>query len=102
LLDVGEKRRRVDRPVEHGGRVEAVWPQRGDDCVRLPVSTRGVIADPLPARTARVTAEQIGGHAGFIDEEILARITEWQPVLPAPARRGHVSAALFVGVYRFF
>jgi hypothetical protein len=70
--------------------------------VRLPVSTRGVIADPQTARTARVAAEQIGGHAGFIDEDILARIAEGQPVLPAPARRGDVSAALFVGVYRFF
>jgi hypothetical protein len=102
LLAVGEKRRIVDRPVKHCGGVEAVRPQGGDDRVRLPVSTRRVIADPQAAGTARVAPEQIGGDAGLVDEDILARIADGQPVLPAAARRRDISAALFVGVDRFF
>jgi hypothetical protein len=102
LLDVGEKRRIVDRPIEYRGSIEAVQPQGGNHRVRLPVPARGVIADPQAAGTARVATEQIRSNAGFVDEHVLARIAEWQPVLPAAARRGDISAALFVGVYRFF
>ena len=68
----------------------------------LPIATRGVIADPQPAGTARVATEQIGGDAGFVDEDMLARIAEGQPVVPAAARRRHISAAVCVGVYLFF
>ena len=44
LLDVSEKRRIVDRAVEHGRRREPVDPQRGDHGVRLPMAVWRVIA----------------------------------------------------------
>jgi hypothetical protein len=102
LLDVGEKRRIIDRPVEHRRGVHAVPPERGDDGVRLPVPARRVIADPQATGTARVAAKQIGGDPRFVDEDVVARVAQRQPVLPASPRRRDISAALFVGVYRFF
>lgn len=102
LLDIGEKRGIIDRPVEDGGRREPIDPQRGDDRVRLPMAVGRVIAKPEPAGTAPITAQQIGRDAGFIDEDIAARIVQAQGVLPLPPARGDISATLFVGEYRFF
>jgi len=102
LLDVGEKRRIVDRPIEHRRRAQARDPERQEHGVGLPVATRRVVAEPQAARTPPVPAQEIRGHAGFIDEDIPAGIAERQGVLPVPARGRDVSAALFVGVYRFF
>ena len=102
LLDVGEKRRIVDRSIEHRGRAQARDPQRQEHRVGLPVTARCVVAESQPARTPPIASQEIRGHAGFIDEDIPAGIAEGQGVLPAAARGGDVSAALFVGVYRFF
>jgi len=102
LLDVGEKRRIVDRPIEHRGCAQAGDPQRQEHGVGLPVAARRVVAEAQAARTPPVPAEEIRGHAGFIDEDIPAGLAEREGVLPVPARRRDVSAALFVGVYRFF
>ncbi|NOT27785.1 MAG: hypothetical protein HOP16_16990 [Acidobacteria bacterium] len=102
LLDVGEKRRIVDRALEHRGRAQALDPYRGDNRVRLPVATRRVIPEPEPAQTPTVAAQQIRGHAGFVDKHIPAGIAEGQGVLPAPARGRDVRTGLLVGVYRFF
>jgi hypothetical protein len=102
LLDIGEKRRIIDGPVEHRRGVQAARPQGGDDGVRLPVPTRRVIADPQPARTARVAPEQVGRDPRFVHEDVLPRIAQRQPVLPAATRRCYITAPLFVGVYRFF
>jgi len=102
LLDVGEKRGIVDRSVEDRRRVQAIPPQRGNDRVRLPVTAGRVIAEPQAARAPPIASEQIGRDAGFIDEDVPARIAERLPVLPAAACRGDVRPALFVGVYRFF
>ena len=61
-----------------------------------------VIAEPEPPGTPPITAQQIGRDAGFIDEDIAARIVQTQGVLPLPTARGDISATLFVGKYRFF
>jgi hypothetical protein len=102
LLDVGEKRGIIDRPVEDGGRRQPLDAQRGHDRVRLPMAVGRVIAEPEPARTAAVAAQQIGRDAGFIDEDVAARIVQAQRVLPVPPARGDISATLFVGEYGFF
>jgi hypothetical protein len=102
LLDIGEKGRIIDRPIEHRGRAQTGDPQRQEHGVGLPVATRRVVAESQAARTPPVTAQEICGYAGFIDEDIPAGIAEGQGVLPVPARGRDVSAALFVGVDRFF
>jgi hypothetical protein len=102
LLDVGEKRGIVDRPIEHRGGGHAFHPERGDYGVRLPVPARSVVAEAHPARTSAIPPQQIGGDPGFIDEDVAARIVERLCVLPPPPRGGDISAPLFVGVDRFF
>jgi hypothetical protein len=68
----------------------------------LPMPTRGVITEPQAARTAAVATQQIGGDAGFVEEDVVTRVAQRLGVLPAAARGGDVRAPLFVGVYRFF
>lgn len=102
LLDVGEKRGIVDRPVKYCRRREPVTAQRGDDRMRLPMAVRRVIAEADPARAAAVAAQEIRGDARFVDKDVAARIVQGQGILPAAARGGDISAPLFVRVYRFF
>ncbi len=102
LLDVGEERGIVDRPIEDGRRVQPVHTQRRDHGVRLPMATWRVVAEPQAARTAAVATQQVGGDTGFVDEHIAARVVDRLRVLPAAARRRDISAPLFVGVDRFF
>jgi len=50
--------------------------QRGHDGVCLPVAVRRVIAETESAGTPAITAKQIGCDAGFINEDIAARIVQ--------------------------
>jgi hypothetical protein len=102
LFDVGEKTRTIDRPIEHGWRADTLEAERGDHRVRLPVTAGRVIRDARPAKTAGVAAQQIRGHPGFIDEDVLARVVERQRLAPPTPRRGDIRATLFVGVYGLF
>jgi len=102
LVDVGEKRRMVDRPVEHGRGPEAVEAQGRDDRVRLPMTAGRVIAEAGAAQAAAVTAQQIRGHAAFIQKHQLRHVAERLPGLPLPPGEGDIRPALLVGVYRFF
>ena len=102
LVDIGEERRGIDRPVEHRGRAEPLKPQRGDHRVRLPMATRGVIMEPDAAGTPAITSQQIGRHAAFVEKHVLTDIAQRLPQAPVPPGRGDISAALFLGVYRFF
>lgn len=102
LLDIGEKRRVVDGPIKDGGRREAVDAQARNHCVGLPMATRRVIAQAHAARTAPIAAQEIGGDAGLVDEDVGARVVQRLRVLPAATRRGDIRPALFVGVYGFF
>ena len=102
LFHVREKARVIDRSIKHRWRGEAVWPQRRDDGVRLPMPARGVIAEPRTAWTPTIPSEQVGPHPAFIEEDVLPRVAERQPRPPAPPLRRDVGPALFVGVYRFF
>jgi hypothetical protein len=93
VLDVGEKRGVIEWPVEYRRRGEPLDAQRRDHGVRLPVPIRRVIA---------VAPQQIGGDAGLVEEDVAARVMQRQRVLPLPPRGRDISAALFVGEYRFF
>lgn len=102
LLDVGQEGGIVDRTIEDSGRRQPLDPQRGHHRVRLPMPVGRVIAETQSAGTPAIAAQQIGGDAGFIDEDVPARIVQAEGVLPLPPARGDVSATLFVGEYRFF
>jgi hypothetical protein len=61
-----------------------------------------VIRRARATRTAGVPPEQIGGDAGFVDEDKPGGVVERLPRAPLPARSGDISATLFGGVYGFF
>lgn len=63
---------------------------------------RRVIPQPLPAETAAIAAQQVGRDAGFIDEDVGARVVQRLRILPVTSRGRNIRAPLFVGVYRFF
>lgn len=102
LLDVGKKRGIVDRSVEDRGRGQAVDPQGRNHRVGLPVPVGRVIAEPQAAETPTVTAQEVGRDARFVNEDVVARIAQREPVLPSPPRGRDIRTPLFVGVYRFF
>ena len=70
--------------------------------MRLPVAAGGVVAETFAARAPAIAPEQIRRDAAFIEEDILADVTERLPVAPAIAGRDDVRATLFVGVNGFF
>lgn len=102
LLDVGQKRHIVDRPIEHRRGAEAIEAQRRHDRVRVPVAERRVIPQARAAGTAAVPSQQIGRHAAFVEEDVLAHVAQRLPGLPLPPGGGDIRPALLVGVYRFF
>jgi hypothetical protein len=70
--------------------------------VRLPMAAGRVISNARPAQTSSKAAQQIGGHARFVYEDVLAGLVEWLCVAPLPASRCNIRSTLFVGVDRFF
>ena len=102
LLHVGDERRRIDRAVEHGRGAESVEAKRGHDGVRLPVAAGRVVAEPGAAGTSPVAAQQIGRHAAFVEEDVLAHVAQRLPRAPLAARRRDIRPTLLVGVYGFF
>jgi hypothetical protein len=102
LLDVGEKRRIVDRPIEDSRGRELVDTQPRDDSVGLPMAVRRVIPQTLAAGTAPVAPQQVGGDTGFVDEDVAARVVQRLGVLPVATGGRDVRPSLLVGVYRFF
>lgn len=66
------------------------------------MAARRVIPEPRPAKTPSIAAQQVRGHAAFIEEDVLADIAERLPGAPPTALSGDVGPALFVRVNRFF
>ena len=102
LLDVREKTRTINGPIEHGRCAQAGEAKGGHDGVRLPVAARRVITQPSATRAATVPPQQVGRHAAFIEKDVPAHIADWLPLTPSTPLSDDVGAALFVGVYRFF
>lgn len=102
MLDVGLEAGLVNGSIKHGGRGQAFKAQRGNDRASLPVPARRVIPQSRAARTSAVASDQVCGHAAFIEEDIRARVPEWEPVAPASPLSDDVWTPLFVGVNRFF
>ena len=101
LVDVGEKHRMVDRPIEHRRGPEAIEAQRRHDRMRLPMAARRVITEAGATQAAAVPAEQIRCDAAFIQKNILRHVAERLPAPPLAPSRGDVRPTLLVGVYRF-
>jgi len=76
LLDVRAERGVVDRSIEHGCGRQFGGAQRGNHRMRLPVAAGCVIGDPCPTQAAGVAAEEIRGHARFVDEDVASRVVE--------------------------
>lgn len=102
LLDVGQKAGVVEGTVKDRRRGQPLEAQTGDDGVALPMAEGRVIAEALAARTPAIAAEQIRRHPAFIEEDVLADVTERLPVAPARAGHDDIRPTLFVGVYGFF
>lgn len=102
LLDVREKTRTIDGPVEHGRGAQTGEAKGGHDGVRLPVPARRVITQPRTTRAATVPPQQVGRHAAFIEKDVPAHVADRLPRPPSTPLSDDVGAALFVGVYRFF
>ena len=102
LVDVRAEGVVVDGPVKDGGGGQPAGPERGHHRMGLPVAAGRMVGNPHAAEAARVSADQIRGDAGFVDEHILVRRVERLRLDPVAAGRGDVRPALFVGVYVFF
>jgi hypothetical protein len=76
LVDVGEKADMVDRAIEDCWGADPVDRQRGDHRRRLPVTTRSMVVQPGPPRTAPVAAQQIGGDAALVQKDVLAGVVQ--------------------------
>jgi hypothetical protein len=63
------------------------------------MAARRVIPNARPAQAARVAAQQVGGDAGFINDDVLSRVVERQRLAPPPPGDRDIRATLFVGVY---
>ena len=66
------------------------------------MAARRVIPEADAAGAAPIASQEIGRDAGFVDEDIAARIVQRLRVLPVATRRGDVRPTLFVGVDGFF
>jgi hypothetical protein len=66
------------------------------------MTARRVIAQPCAPRTTPVAADQIGGDAAFINEDVLPNIAERLRLAPAAPLSSDIRPSLFVGVYGFF
>ena len=102
LLDVRQKTRTVDGPVEHGRRAQPVRPQPDDDRVGLPVPAGRVVVEALATKTPAIPAEQVGRDAAFIEKDVLSHVAEWQPLSPVAPLSRDVGPSLLLGVDRFF
>ena len=102
LFDRGAKTFVVDRAVKHRRRRDRIEAQGGNNGAGFPVTARRVIAEPGPTRAPTVAAQEIRRNAALIQEQVLPRIAERQPVAPLAPLSRDVGAALFVGVNRFF
>ena len=102
LLDIRAKTRGVDRAIKHGRCREPLQPQGGNHGASFPMTAGCVIAEPRPAKTPPIPAEEVRGHAALIQEDVLPDVAERLPVAPPTPLSGDVGPALFVGVNRFF
>jgi len=102
LFHVGEERRIVDGAIEDRGRAQPLDPEGGNHGVGVPVPARGVIAQARAARATAVAAKQVGGHAAFIEKDVVPHIAERLRGAPPSTLSGDVGPALLVGVYGFF
>lgn len=70
--------------------------------MRLPMSTRRVIAQSRSAEAATVPPQQVGRDPTLVEEDVPLCVAEWEPLSPAAPLSCDVGTPLFVGVNRFF
>jgi len=102
LPDIREEACRINRTVQHRGRVDAVVAQGGKKSERLPVALRRFGPQPFSLAAATVRADHIGLDPGFVDENqtlwIDFRLMSFPDISPSP----DVDSVLFGGQNAFF
>lgn len=102
LIDIRAEGGLIDGAIEDSRGGEGGGAQRRDHRVGLPMPTRRVIGEAVPAGAPSIPAEQIGRDAGLIDKHEVLRVLPGPQFHPAAARRRDIRTTLLVGVYRFF
>ena len=102
LLDVREKTRTINWPIEHGRCAQAGEAKGGHHGVRLPVTAGRVITESRATRAATVAPEEVGRHTAFIEKDVAPHIAERLPRAPSLTLSHNVGTALFVGMNGFF
>lgn len=102
LVDVGDEDVVIHGAVDHAGGGETVDPKCGNQRAGLPPPIRRAVTDALSADPAGISAEQVGGDTGFIDEDEPRGVERGCLGPPLLASDDEVSALLFGGPYGFF
>jgi hypothetical protein len=69
LLDIGLESETVDGSVDHERRDETAQRERAYERGRFPMPMRDADPQTFAAPAAAVTARQVGGRPGFVDED---------------------------------
>ena len=103
LLDVGEERRPVDRPVEHDRGDDPVQAQTSHECRRLPMAVRSGVDQPLAAGSATVEPRHVGLGGRLVEKDEPRGIHETLgEAAEEAALQRYVRARLLVGDQTFF
>lgn len=102
LLEVCEERVAVHGAIKKTGRRQPVHAERRDEGAGLPVLMGGVVVHAIPAPTATVATNEIGGNPAFIKkyEAFGRQVCGDRP--PCVTRGDDVGALLFGRADRFF
>jgi hypothetical protein len=102
LIEVGEKRVAVHRPIEQAGSDQALHTQGGDEGAGLPMLVGRMIVDARATATPAVAPQQVRGDATFIKKDEPGNVNRRGEALPIRPGRGDVGAILLGGPHRFF
>lgn len=102
LIEIGEERVPVHRPVEEAGGGQALHAQGGHERAGLPMMMGRVIVDARAAATPAIAPQQIRRNAAFIEKDEPVGINRRGEAAPIRSGRGDVSAILFGRADRFF
>ena len=102
LIEIGQKRVTIHRPIEQAWRGESGNPQRRHERAGLPVMMRCVIVDARAAAAPAVAPQQIRGDPALIEKHEPGGVHRGGEAAPVRPGRRHVGAMLLGRAYGFF
>ena len=102
LLHPGSEHLAIQRPIEGHRSGDPVMAQACDEGRHPPMAMRHLAHQPGAFAAAAITADHVGGHPGFIDEDQAAAIKLRLVLLQFMPRRLNVRPVLLAGVQSFF